>query len=50
MIQCERIDKNDSIDFNKSKEFKECMICHYCYFSDGLNINLIFVIDVTILM
>ena len=34
MISYERIDKNDNIDFNKSKESKECMICHYFYFSD----------------
>ena len=34
MISDEKIDKSDSIDFNKSKESKECMICQYCYFSD----------------
>ena len=34
MTSYERIDKSDSIDFNKTKESKECMICHY-YFSDG---------------
>ena len=33
MISYERIDK--SIDFDKSKGSKECMICHYWYFSDG---------------
>ena len=31
----ERIDKSDFIDFNKGKESKECMICHYWYFTDG---------------
>ena len=31
----ERIEKSDNIDFNKRKESKECMICHYFYFSDG---------------
>ena len=35
MIFYERIDKSNSIDFNKNKETKECMICHYWYFSDG---------------
>ena len=35
MISYERIDKSDFIDFNKSKESKECMICHYWYFRDG---------------
>ena len=35
MISYERIDKSDNIDFNKSKESKECIICHYFYFSDG---------------
>ena len=35
MISYERIDKSDNIDFNKSENFKECMICHYFYFSDG---------------
>ena len=35
MIFYERIDRSDSIDFNKNKESKECMIYHYWYFSDG---------------
>ena len=35
MIFYERIDKSASIDFNKSKGSKECMICHFWYFSDG---------------
>ena len=35
MISYERIDKSDFIDFNRGKESKECMICHYWYFFDG---------------
>ena len=35
MISYERIDKSDSIDFNKSEGSKESMICHYFYFSDS---------------
>ena len=35
MISYERIDKSDSIDFNKSEGSKECMICHYFYFTDS---------------
>ena len=35
MIYYESIDKSDVIDFSKSKESKECMICYYWYFSDG---------------
>ena len=35
MISYERIDKTDNIDFDKTKESKECMICYYFYFSDG---------------
>ena len=53
MISYKRIDKSDSIDFNKTKESKECMICHYFCFSDGLKstwINLMFVMDVMILV
>ena len=34
MISYERIDKNEFIDFKKSKECTECMICCYWYFSD----------------
>ena len=29
MISYETIDCGDFIDFNKSNESKECMICHY---------------------
>ena len=35
MISYERIDKSDNIDFNKNSGSKECMICHFFYFSDG---------------
>ena len=35
MISYERIDKSNSINFNRTKESKECMICHYFYFSEG---------------
>ena len=29
MIQYERIDISEEIDFNKTISSKECMICHY---------------------
>ena len=32
MIQYERIDNSEGIDFNKTIGSKECMICHYWYF------------------
>ena len=35
MISYERIDKSEGIDFNKCEGSKECIICHYWYFSDG---------------
>ena len=35
MIQYERIDKSEGIDFNKTTSSKECMICHYWYFDTG---------------
>ena len=34
MLQYERIDVSEGIDFNKSDKSKECMICHYWYFKD----------------
>ena len=34
MISYERIDKSEFIDFNKSQGSKECIICHYWYFTD----------------
>ena len=40
MISYERIDKSDSISFNKSERSKECMICHYWSFSDDLKYHL----------
>ena len=35
MIQYERIDISEEIDFNKRKRSFECMICHYWYFKDA---------------
>ena len=35
MISYERFDKCDNIDFDKTEKSKECMTCHYWYFSDG---------------
>ena len=34
MLQYERIDISEGIDFDKSDKSKECMICHYWYFKD----------------
>ena len=34
MIQYERIDNSEGIDFNKTSKSIECMICHYWYFKD----------------
>ena len=34
MIQYERIDISEEIDFNKTKLSLECMICYYWYFED----------------
>ena len=34
MLQYERIDISEGIDFNKSNMSVECMICHYWYFKD----------------
>ena len=34
MLQYERIDISEVIDFDKSDKSKECMICHYWYFKD----------------
>ena len=49
MIEYERIDISEGIDVNKTNLSKECDICHYWYLKDiGLNINLIFVMDVMI--
>ena len=34
MLQYERIDISEGIDFDKSDKSKECMICHYWHFKD----------------
>ena len=34
MLQYERIDISEGIDFDKSNKSLECMICHYWYFKD----------------
>ena len=34
MLQYERIDISEGIDFGKTNKSVECMICHYCYFKD----------------
>ena len=34
MLQYERSHISKGIDFDKSDNSKECMICHYCYFKD----------------
>ena len=34
MLQYERIDISEGIDFDKTNKSRECMICHYCYFKD----------------
>ena len=34
MLQYERIDISEGIDFDKSNKSVECMICHYWHFKD----------------
>ena len=34
MLQYERIDISERIDFDKSNKSVECMICYYWYFKD----------------
>ena len=34
MLQYERIDISEGIDFDKTDKSKECMTCHYWYFKD----------------
>ena len=34
MLQYERTDISEEIDFNKTNKSVECMICHYWYFKD----------------
>ena len=38
MIQYERIDISEGVDFDNTNKSVECMICHYLYFKDiGFN-------------
>ena len=32
MLYFDRIDVSEGIDFNKTRESRECIICHYWYF------------------
>ena len=34
MLQYEKIDVSEGIDFNKTSSSKECMFCHYWFFKD----------------
>ena len=34
MLKYEKIDISDGIDVDMSDKSKECMLCHYWYFSD----------------
>ena len=34
MLQYDRIDISEGIEFNKSNKSVKCMICHYWYFKD----------------
>ena len=34
MLQYERIDISEGMDFDQSDKSTEYMICHYCYFKD----------------
>ena len=34
MLQYERIDISEGIDFDKSNKLVKCMICHYWYLKD----------------
>ena len=47
MLQYERIDISEVIDFHKSIKSVECMICHSWYFKD-IGFNHMFVMDVMI--
>ena len=33
MLQYERIDISEGIDFGKTSKSVECMVCHYWYFA-----------------
>ena len=35
MLYYDRTDISEGIDLAKSNNSKECMICHYCFFSHG---------------
>ena len=49
MLEYDRIDISEGIDFNKTNLSKECDICHYWYFKDIINLmNLIFAMVVMI--
>ena len=49
MLQYERIDISEGIDFDKTNKSVECMICHYWYFKDiRFKYQPYFVMDVTI--
>ena len=32
MLEYDKIDISEGYDINKTNEFKECMLCYYCYF------------------
>ena len=34
MLQYERTDISEGVDFDKTNKSVECMICHYCYSKD----------------
>ena len=34
MLEYDRVDISEEIDFNKTSALKECDICHYWYFLD----------------
>ena len=37
MLYYDRINISEGIDFAKSSNSKECMICHCCFFNYGFN-------------
>ena len=47
MLQYKKIDVSEGIDTDKTRATKESMLPHYRYFKDDLNLNHIFVINVT---
>ena len=50
MLQYERIDVSEGIGVNKTSASKECEVCHYWFFKDVEDLNLMsmFVVDVLI--